>query len=289
MSFVERFSLWSHEQRVAAHKLPRLIEERELEVVRISFPDQHGLLRGKTVMAGGVAATLADGCTITSSLFAKDTANRTVFPLWTPGGDFGIKAFQGAGDVVMVPDPTTFRILPWVERTGWLLADVYFADGRPVPFATRQLCRDALSRLAEAGYDYVAGLEVEFHIFRTEAARIAPGESGQPGQPPPVNTLGILTRGYQYLSELRFDELEPVLEGLRRDMVGSPRHSSRSWRASAQSGPCGCSGRTWCCFATSRPATVCSAATARTAAPISPSGGASTGACAAPSTAGCST
>ena len=45
---------------------------------------------------------------------------------------------------------------------------------------------------------------------------MAPEDSGQPGKPPPVS---ILTHGYQYLSELRFDQLEPVLEILRRDIV----------------------------------------------------------------------
>jgi glutamine synthetase len=224
MSFVERFAPWSHEQQEAANRIARLIEQHNLEVVRISFPDQHGLLRGKTVMAADVGSTLVDGCTITSSLFAKDTANRTVFPLWTPGGGFGMKPFEGAGDVLMLPDPTTFRILPWVQGTGWLLADVYFADGRPVPFATRQLYRTALSRLATAGYDYVAGLEVEFHVFKSETTRIAPEDSGQPGRPPRVS---ILTHGYQYLSELRADQLEPALEILRRDItkLGLPLRS----------------------------------------------------------------
>jgi glutamine synthetase len=224
MSFVERFTPWSYEQKEAAKRIARLIAERNLEVVRISFPDQHGLLRGKTVMAADVGSALVDGCTITSSLFAKDTANRTVFPLWTPGGGFGMKQFEGAGDVVMLPDPTTFRILPWVEATGWLLADVYFADGRPVPFATRQLYRTALSRLATAGYEYVAGLEVEFHVFKNETTGIQPEESGQPGQPPRVS---ILTHGYQYLSELCADQLEPALEILRRDItkLGLPLRS----------------------------------------------------------------
>ncbi len=45
---------------------------------------------------------------------------------------------------------------------------------------------------------------------------MAPEESGQPGTPPQVS---ILTQGYQYLSELRFDQLEPVVEIIRRDVV----------------------------------------------------------------------
>jgi glutamine synthetase len=217
MTFVERFGLYTGEQKEAAARVGRLVEEHGLEVVRISFPDQHGLLRGKTVLAGELAGMLANGCSITSSLFAKDTANRTVFPVWSAGGGFGLAAFQGAGDVTMIPDPATFRILPWAPKTGWLLSDVYLPDGRPVPFATRHIYRSALTRLAAAGYDYVAGLEVEFHVFKREGDRMAPETSGQPGEPPRVS---ILTQGYQYLSELRFDQLEPVLEIIRRDIVG---------------------------------------------------------------------
>jgi len=216
MTFVERFTPWSEEQKEAAARAHRVMEEQALEVVRVAFPDQHGLLRGKTLMACEMANALDNGCSITSSLFAKDTANRTVFPVWTAGGGFGLEAFEGAGDVLMVPDPSTFRVLPWARKTGWLLADVYLPDGRPVPYATRHIYRTVLSRFAAAGYNYVAGLEVEFHVFKLESDRMAPEESGQPGAPPPVS---ILTHGYQYLSELRFDQIEPVVEIIRRDIV----------------------------------------------------------------------
>jgi glutamine synthetase len=214
MTFAERHAPWSPEQKEAAVRVLR--QAQDLEVVRIAFPDQHGLLRGKTLMAGETPGALANGVNITSSLFAKDTANRTVFPVWSAGGGFGLEAFEGAGDVVMLPDPTTFRLLPWAPKTGWLLADVYLPDGRPVPFATRHIYRDALSGLATAGYDYIAGLEVEFHVFNRDTDHIAPEASGQPGMPSPVS---ILTHGYQYLSELRFDQFEPVLETIRRDIV----------------------------------------------------------------------
>ena len=63
----------------------------------------------------------------------KDTAHRTVFPIWGPGGAFGDKEWEGAADVVMLPDPSTFRVLPWAPHTGWMLCDIVFADGRPVP------------------------------------------------------------------------------------------------------------------------------------------------------------
>jgi len=216
LSFVARHGLWSDEQKEAARRLVRIVEEKNLEVIRLSFPDQHGILRGKTLVASEALAALESGCSITTTMFAKDTSHRTVFPVFTAGGGFGMKEMEGAADVVMVADPTTFRVLPWAPTTGWLLCDIYFADGRPVPFATRQLYRSVLDRLSERGYGYVAGLEVEFHIFKLEDAKMTPEDAGQPGQPPSVS---LLSHGYQYLTEQRYDQMEPVLEILRRDIL----------------------------------------------------------------------
>jgi glutamine synthetase len=73
-----------------------------------------------------------------------------------------------------------------------------------------------LNRLAERGYDFVAGLEVEFHIFKLDDAHLAPQDAGQPGRPPNVS---LLSQGYQYLAEQRYDLMEPALEILRRDII----------------------------------------------------------------------
>ena len=146
MSFVERHGLWSEEQKEAASRLRNIVEEQKLEVIRLSFPDQHGILRGKTLVASEALASLESGCSITTTMLAKDTSHRTVFPVFTAGGGFGMKEMEGAADVLMVADPTTFRVLPWAPTTGWLLCDLYFADGRPVPFATRHLYRKVLDQ-----------------------------------------------------------------------------------------------------------------------------------------------
>jgi glutamine synthetase len=224
LSFVERHGLWSAEQKDAAVRLRRIVEEQGLEVIRLSFPDQHGILRGKTLVAGEALRCLENGCTITTTMFAKDTSHKTVFPVFTAGGGFGIPEMQGAADVLMIPDPSTFRVLPWVPGTGWLLCDVHFADGRPVPFATRNLYKGVLADLTRRGYDFVAGLEVECHIFKLEETRMAPQDAGQPGRPPEVS---LLSHGYQYLTEQRYDQMEPVLEFIRRDVqaLGLPLRS----------------------------------------------------------------
>src|ERR1700687_5740784 len=216
LSFVRRHGLWSDEQKEAVTRLRNIVEEQKLEVIRLSFPDQHGVLRGKTLVAAEALASLESGCTITTTMFAKDTSHKTVFPVFTSGGGFGMREMEGAADVLMVPDPLSFRVLPWSPATGWLLCDVYFVDGRPVPFATRHLYRSVLDKLAKRGYDFVAGLEVEFHIFKLEDAKMSPEHAGQPGTPPDVS---LLSHGYQYLTEQRYDQMEPVLEIIRRDVL----------------------------------------------------------------------
>ena len=215
-SFVERHGLWSDEQFAAAADVDRSIEQNALEVVRLSFADQHGILRGKTVMAGEAAHAMRNGCSITTTLLAKDTAHKTVFPVFTPGGGFGMPEMEGAGDFLMVADPSTFRVLPWAPRTGWMLCDMYFGNGRPVPFSTRALYRHALAKLADTGFDYRAGLEVEFHVFKLENPRLDPDDATWPGAAPEVS---LLSQGYAYLTESRFDQMEPIVEHLRRDIV----------------------------------------------------------------------
>ncbi|MEZ5787647.1 MAG: glutamine synthetase family protein [Xanthobacteraceae bacterium] len=223
--FVERHGLWTDEQFEAARRAEALIAEKGLEVVRISFADQHGILRGKTLLASQAARALRDGCSITTTLLAKDTAHKTVFPVFTRGGGFGMPEMEGGGDFLMVPDPRTFTVLPWADNTGWVLSDLYFMNGKPVPFSTRRLLQLAVDRLADAGFDLKAGLEVEFHLFRLEDERLRPAESGWPGEAPEVS---LLAQGYQYLTEVRFDRLEPLITLLRRDLLalGLPLRST---------------------------------------------------------------
>ena len=82
-----------------------------------------------------------------------------------------------------------------------------------VPFSTRRQLRKALERLATVGYEFVAGLEVEFHVFRIKNERLQPEDAGQPGNPPDVE---LLTTGYQLLTEHKYDQLDHVVQILRK-------------------------------------------------------------------------
>jgi len=58
LSFADRHELWSGEQRRAAVAVEREIKRRKLETVRIAFCDQHGVLRGKTLVASEALSAL---------------------------------------------------------------------------------------------------------------------------------------------------------------------------------------------------------------------------------------
>jgi glutamine synthetase len=213
LTFVDRHDLWTAEQRRAAVAVEREIKRRKLELVRFAFVDQHGVLRGKTLVASEAAQVMRSGVTMTSTLLAKDTSHRTVFPVFTAGAGMGLDEMAGAGNFVMVADPGSFRALPWANATGWLLCDIYFPNGKPVPLSTRALYRAALSRLDAEGFDYFAGLEVEFQLFKIEDPQLATDTLTWPAEAPLVSHT---TQGFQYLTEHRFDQVDPILEVLRQ-------------------------------------------------------------------------
>lgn len=222
--FVEQHGLWDTDQQAQAEALAARLDSGEFEVVRFVFPDQHGILRGKTLVASEARAALWRGVNMTTTLFAKDTSHKTVFPVFTAGGGFQFEGMQGAADFVMVADPATFRTLPWAHKTGWVLCDPYTTKGLPLPLATRPVLRRAVQRAAAQGLEFVAGLEVEFHVFKLDDAKLGLHDAGQPGTPPEVS---LLTQGYQYLTELRYDRADALMELLRTQLqaLGLPLRS----------------------------------------------------------------
>jgi glutamine synthetase len=190
----------------------REVEGRGLEWVRVAFADQHGLSRCKVVPASNLGSVFENGVAAPISILAKDTSDRTVFPVFSRDAMFGLAETRGAADVILVPDPATFRALPWAPKTGWVLCDLYFPSGESVPFSTRGVYKKVLEKLEGMGYEYRVGLEVEFHVFQVRDARLSPGDVGWPGLAPDVS---LLTHGYRLLSEVQWDQIEPSLEELR--------------------------------------------------------------------------
>ncbi len=214
-NFIEHYNLWNQEQQDAALEVVGKAKEKKLEVIRLSFADQHGILRGKTIFVDVLESVMHNGCSIPIGLLVKDTSHRAVYPVFAAGAGMSMQEMAGGGNFLIVPDPTTFCSLPWAPETGWMLCDMFFSNGTPVPFSTRQLLKQTLGKLADEGFDYVAGLEVEFNIFKLEDPHLKPEQSGQPAMAPEVS---LLAHGYQVYTEIRMDELDPVLGIIRKNL-----------------------------------------------------------------------
>ncbi|MGW0916899.1 glutamine synthetase family protein [Streptomyces sp. NPDC002784] len=183
--------------------------------------DQHGIPRAKFLSAPAAEAALARGLNFSSAIYQMDTGNTVFTGGFGQDADLVLPGMTGFPDVVAVPDPATFRVLPWADRTGWILCDTYFPSGLPNPLCGRGLFRRQLDVLARDGLRYVAGLEVEFVVVRRDAQRIALDDLGHP---PPLPQVSATAHGYQFLSETRLDFAHAVLGPLRDALweVGLP-------------------------------------------------------------------
>lgn len=209
--FVSEHGLHTRAQQEAGERSAQLVEEHRLRTIRMIWVDQHGAPRCKFMSSLDYLASLENGIDFSAALLSMDSANNVFTPLFVEGGGFGIPELTGFPDMMLVPDPTTFRVLPWADRTGWVICDAYFSNGKPVPLDGRRLLRQQVEAAAELGYEYVSGLEVEFYVVRRDSDRIELNESGWPPPPPRVS---ILEQGYQYLSEVRLAGINGVVERL---------------------------------------------------------------------------
>jgi len=217
---------------ITAEEILASARSANLETIRVLFPDQHGILRGKTIVAGKFESALENGLKVPSTILLKDTSQRAVFAVWEANAGFGRGNLIGSGDVVLKPDPDTFKILPWAEKTGWILCDVQDKGGYPINFAPREVLRNAIAQLNNAGYEMLAGFELEFHVFILDD--IQPESAGMPGPPPNVSEItsdsvskvSHLTRHYELLGDNKYDAMSGIADLLRKncDAMGLATH-----------------------------------------------------------------
>jgi glutamine synthetase len=211
--FVREHGLYTDSFSQAAEKSREVVEKNNLRTVRMIWVDQHGVPRVKFMSSEDYLASLESGIDFSGALFSLDSGNFVFTQAFAEGGGFDIPELSGFPDLVLVPDPATLRVLPFADRTGWVLTDAYFANGKPVSIDCRRLLRDQVSAAADMGFDYIAGLEVEFYVVRLETGgRIDFADTGWPPPPPKVSAI---EQGYQYLSEVRLAGLNSLLETLR--------------------------------------------------------------------------
>ncbi len=211
----------SEEDIARAAETVAQVEADGIETVRMVLADPHGILRGKTVTAEALTDAFASGIRVPSTLLLKDVSHRTVFPVWSEGGD---APMRGANDLLLAPVPDTFRVLPWSPHSALIHCDVALTSGEPVAFASRRVLQSACDRLSGRDMRAVMGLEVEFQVFEVVDPALEHADTTMPARPPATR---VLNQGYQYLTETRYGEAEEILDTLRRaaQAMGMPVRS----------------------------------------------------------------
>ncbi len=211
--FIERHGLWTDEQRRQAETLKRRVQEDGLQLIRLAWADPHGCSRAKAVTVPAFLEALTGGYNINVATTTLDSAGARTFSSFTRGGGMGLDEMTGSPNLTLVPDPATFRVLPWAG-VGWMLCDEYFNSGKPFHFSPRQLLRKQTRRLQERGMGYVVGLEVEWYLLRVAEQHLTAEHVGDPGtRGRPIETYPA-EPGYSYHSESNLDLMQPVLAAL---------------------------------------------------------------------------
>jgi glutamine synthetase len=212
--FIDRFGLWTAEQKKQARALKALAAKHKLKLIRLVWSDTHGHARTKEVTIPAFLSALTSGYNINVATTTLDASGARTFASFTPGGGMGLEEMTGSPNLTIVPDPSTFRVLPWAPGIGWVICDEYFNTGMPFHFSPRQLLKKQLARLKQQKFGLTVGLEVEWYLLRLAGDPIAPENTNAIGiKGKPVRTYPVET-GYSYHSESNFDIMQPVLTAL---------------------------------------------------------------------------
>ena len=219
MRFDERCGLHTPERDEQIRRATILIESTGIELVRIVWCDLHGTTRGKTLTAPAALRAMRDGVGMVSTLMLKDSSDHTAFKVFEPGGTSGLRGFECASNLMLVPDPSSLHVLPWARATAWMQAQPWTPDGQPVELDTRRILQAALAKLSQAGFGMRCGLEVEFHIYRIEDAQrqLDPSLAEWPGHAPLVS---MIHPGYNLLSEAWADMADEPLRIVQHTAQG---------------------------------------------------------------------
>ena len=212
ISFAEQCGQNTPHRQAEVQRVLALAHASGLEWIRLVWCDVHGSLRGKTWVTSELATAFAEGMGMVSTLLLKDTSDRTVYKVFEADVKNELPGFEGASNVMLLPDPATFKILPWAEKTGWLLCQPWFPNGQAVPYDSRRILQSALEKLAAKGWGMKCGLEVEFHIYKLkDAEHGGDADPAQASWPGPAPQVSMIHPGYNLLNELWFDRAEHAL------------------------------------------------------------------------------
>jgi len=137
------------------------IRDGSIDTVISAITDLQGRLMGKRVTGDFFLEHARGGTHFCTYLLGTDMEMRT------PDGYRLMSWETGYGDYLAVPDWSTLRIIPWLEKTALVLADVQHEEsGETVPIAPRSVLSRQVQRAREMGFDPVMASELEFYLLR---------------------------------------------------------------------------------------------------------------------------
>ena len=225
--FIQKHGLWTPEQRRQADALARRLKKEDTKLVRLAWADPHGYARAKAVTVPAFLGALNNGHNINVATTTLDSAGARLYASFTPGGGMGLAEMTGSPNLTIVPDPGTFRMLPWAPGVGWVLCDEYFNTGVPFHFSPRHLLRRQLRRLADKGLRLVVGVEIEWYLLRVAQQQLGAENIGAPGTRGRPIATAPPEPGYHYHSESNLDLMQPTLSALAEayQAIGLPLRS----------------------------------------------------------------
>ena len=145
--------------------LRKASEDGTIDTVVTAFTDMQGRLFGKRIeidyFLEEAASHGVEGC---NYLLALDMEMEPV-----PGYEMA-NWEKGYGDFGIAPDMSTLRLIPWLDRTAMVLADVVNHDGSPVEPSPRQILIAVYEKAREMGFTPYAASEIEFYLYKESYA-----------------------------------------------------------------------------------------------------------------------
>lgn len=152
------------------------LKENQITEVECLVPDMTGNARGKFIPA---KKFLKEDSRLPEGILAQTVTGEFSDDYWDLLGTID-------GDMLLEPDPSTARNVPWAnETTGQIIHDCYTKDGKPHPFSTRAVLKHILSLYEQEGLQPVIAPEMEFYLVEKNTnpdIALAPplGRSGRP-------------------------------------------------------------------------------------------------------------
>jgi glutamine synthetase len=148
--------------------LRQRVADDRVRLLRFLYCDPSGVIRGKQVHAARLAGTVQAGLGLTRAQNAVNVLDDLV----------PIIDMEPVGEVRIVPDPSTYVRLPWLDGVGSVLSDQVDHAGQDWGCCPRAFLRRTVTRAAEAGIRVRASFENEFYLAENTAQGPVPWGNG---------------------------------------------------------------------------------------------------------------